>query len=705
MVGWWNTADVKEETPLLYDDFDPLKEWLVDPDTVQLQNPCELSNISLEPHRLHYNGVKLEQDDQIMESSIDVKMEKVSLLEISDSVQGEVGLNGHAGGNEEEVNFVTPALETQKIAPPLPNEEGICEGQIDNEVESTSISTESGSEDTSSNDSSSDESTSIAESMSSSEDEDVGMKRRDNVTGELEEGEVRELDAHEFDFLSDEEEEGPKGPIRSKHELEDLPPVPKIDVSLQPHHQMLPVGVILSVMMNRVIVEGSVRHNPLNEGSILWVAGTRSQLGLVDEIFGPVKNPFYVVRYNNEQEVPAGVEVGTSVSFVAEFASQILNDKDLYRKGYDASGDNDEELDNDFDFSDDEKEAEFRRSLRHENKRANNWREAKQETRVDRKRNPSMKPRIQHRDIPKQQTCTPLSMNRPQPAALVGQSGIGHGNVNLSTNTSGACPQAMQAGNVLGNSSQQLNQNLLALPGTRPSLHAPQAMQAGNFLGNSSQQLNPALPTLSGARPSLHAPQAGNFLSNSSQQLNADLAAPRRPEFLQTMQAVNFIGTSPQQLPAPHQSAPWTPGFSPPVPNTGFQGDLPMQLQNQNLLLNNLVSLMALQQQLQQFIPHQGSNLPWPGAASSIGPSGQNNFAPAPFGNGFITAPGQPRPGNEQIQGQTPSHFAPYMQFNAGNSNSSGFNGGDSRSHGRRPPFQRGGGGRFVGRGGRQPNM
>ncbi|KAK8952795.1 hypothetical protein KSP40_PGU005581 [Platanthera guangdongensis] len=655
-----------EETPLLDDNFDPLKECLVDPDPVQLQNPCEFSNISLESHGLHYNGVELE-------SSIDVKMEEVSLLKISDRVHGEVGSNENGGGNDEEINFVTPALEAQKIAPPLPSEVGTCEGQIDNEVERISEVAESDSGDSSSNDSSSDESTSIAESVSSSEDEDdIGMRRSDNVADELEEGEVRELDAHEIDFLSDEEEEGPKGPIKSKHEVEDLPPVPKIDVSLQPHHQMLPVGVILSVMMNKVIVEGSVRHNPLDEGSVLWVTDTRSQLGLVDEIFGPVKNPFYVVRYNNEQEVPAGVEVGISVSFVAEFASQILNDKNLYKKGYDASGDNDEELDNDFDFSDDEKEAEFRRSLRLEKRQGNDRREAKQETRVDRKRDTSMKPRIQHKGIPKQQSCTPSSMNQPQPAAFVGQSGIGHGNSNLSTNTSRVCPQAIRADNFLGNSSQQLNPDLLALSGTRPSPHALQAV---------------------------------NFLSNSSQQLNANLAAPGRPEFLQAMQAVNFIGNSPQQLPALHQSAPWPPGFSPLVQNTGFQGDLPTQLQNQNILLNNLVNLMALQQQLQQFIPHQGSNLPWPGTASSIQPSGQINFTPRPFGNGFIAAPGQPRPGNEQIQDQTPSHFAPYMQFNAGNSSSSGFNGGDSRSHGRRPHFQSGAGGRFVGRGGRQPNL
>lgn len=114
-------------------------------------------------------------------------------------------------------------------------------------------------------------------------------------------------------------------------------------------------------MGSKVIVEGAEKHNPLNEGSILWITETRVPLGLIDEIFGPVKNPYYVVRYNSEKEVPAGICQGTTVSFVADFADHILNDKNLYKKGYDASGENDEELSEEVEFSDDEKEAEYKR--------------------------------------------------------------------------------------------------------------------------------------------------------------------------------------------------------------------------------------------------------------------------------------------------------------------------------------------------------
>ncbi|XP_042511528.1 H/ACA ribonucleoprotein complex non-core subunit NAF1-like [Macadamia integrifolia] len=118
------------------------------------------------------------------------------------------------------------------------------------------------------------------------------------------------------------------------------------------------------IMGTKVAVEGLEKHNPLNEGSIIWITEARMPLGLVDEIFGPVKNPYYVVQYNSDEEVPAGIHEGTLVSFVEAFANHVLNDKNLYRKGYDASGENDEELSDEVEFSDDEKEAEYRRMQR-----------------------------------------------------------------------------------------------------------------------------------------------------------------------------------------------------------------------------------------------------------------------------------------------------------------------------------------------------
>lgn len=111
----------------------------------------------------------------------------------------------------------------------------------------------------------------------------------------------------------------------------------------------------------KVIVEGLEKHDPLDEGSILWMTESRTPLGFIDEVFGPVRNPYYVVRYDSEDEVPRGIHEGALVSFVPQFSSLVLHKKDIYQKGYDASGVNDEEDADELEFSDDEKEAEHRR--------------------------------------------------------------------------------------------------------------------------------------------------------------------------------------------------------------------------------------------------------------------------------------------------------------------------------------------------------
>lgn len=119
-------------------------------------------------------------------------------------------------------------------------------------------------------------------------------------------------------------------------------------------------------MSTQVIVGGMEEHTPLAEGSILWITERRTPLGLVDEIFGQVECPLYSVRFNSESEVPEGVSEGTPVSYVADYAQHILNIKELQKKGYDASGDNDEEISEELEFSDDEKEAQYRKTQKME---------------------------------------------------------------------------------------------------------------------------------------------------------------------------------------------------------------------------------------------------------------------------------------------------------------------------------------------------
>ncbi|KAL8167483.1 hypothetical protein V2J09_008982 [Rumex salicifolius] len=274
--------------------------------------------------------------------------------------------------------------------------------------ESSASVSESGSSSDCSSSSSSSSSEDKADDALDEEEKDekiIKEERICQVKEEPEEGEIMETDAHKIasrrneddnenhskDSLSkggtsgeilmdDDEEDIVVGPIMSKNELKVLPPVPPVDVTLQPSHQMLPVGIVnskhspsklysyhedaaLHILGDQVIVEGGVTHNPLSEGSILWITEKKYPLGRVDEIFGPVKNPYYIVRYNSESEVPEGIHEGSLVSFVPEFVDHVLNNKNLYQKGYDASGNDDEEVD-EAEFSDDEQEAEYRRMIK-----------------------------------------------------------------------------------------------------------------------------------------------------------------------------------------------------------------------------------------------------------------------------------------------------------------------------------------------------
>ncbi|KAI3937077.1 hypothetical protein MKX01_015292 [Papaver californicum] len=358
-------------------DFDFIDEWLKETDSMDTE-------VSLNNNETANGGkpveVKTEQTELLgsmeiplvqetckesvgVDSSIEIALEKVSLVGTSES-SDIVDINSEA--------VVTSGSGNCSLEKKLMVSEGSHNNVHEGDKESSEIvkdskdgddSTESEDEgdDDDKDDESEDESSSSSESSDEEEEED---DEEEEKIGDVEEGEIKDLEELIGESDGDEEGFSVKGPIKSKNEVQDLPPVPKVDVTLEPHHQTLPVGVVLTIMDAKVIVEGVEKHNPLNEGSILWITENRSVLGLVDEIFGPVKNPYYVVRYNSKEEVPAGISEGTLISFVVEFADHVLNDKSIYKKGYDASGENDEELIDEAEFSDDEKEAEYKRMQR-----------------------------------------------------------------------------------------------------------------------------------------------------------------------------------------------------------------------------------------------------------------------------------------------------------------------------------------------------
>lgn len=425
-------------------------------------------------------------------------------------------------------------------------------------------------------------------------------------------------------------------------------------------------------MGERVIVEGSVQHNPLNEGSILWVTESRTPLGIVDELFGPVKNPYYLVRYNSEEEVPAGISAGTNVSFVAEFADHILNMKELYAKGYDESDpvDNDEEEDLP-DFSDDEKEAEYKRSLRQAKRQTDRQHEPMKTSR-DRKRSQSRGSGIRKPMPPRNlDTSTPGHQPRPHfhrsdmaPAGAENTArSLGPQNAPMFAPTMRPCGPMNPA-----------------VPSP-----VPLANQMGVcFMNPAQQQFLPQQPNMvwPGGFPQPPHPNMGVDGAALAANIMQNLLAGAN-QFQQQFQNLNFSGAGANQ-------------FQPQFQNQNFSGVGANQFQQpfQNQNFGGFPNQMPMP--FPQFMPQTGMpanpmpfggrppvNPPF-GPAPQV-PMGQGNFGQPPNSQGFTNlAP--PRGDGEQ---DSPPQFSS-RQFHQG-----------SPSFGRGRTQQRGGGRHSSGRGGR----
>jgi rRNA processing protein Gar1 len=134
-------------------------------------------------------------------------------------------------------------------------------------------------------------------------------------------------------------------------------------VQVNPSDEIVEAGRIANCIEGTVIVTASPNSHLLGEGSIL-VTADRKIVGPVEDIFGPVQSPMYILRDPNsskqkqEEEnggsIPA-ITVGDVLYSVPALSTRILED-DLRVKGYDADdipeieGEGDPECE----FSDDE---------------------------------------------------------------------------------------------------------------------------------------------------------------------------------------------------------------------------------------------------------------------------------------------------------------------------------------------------------------
>jgi len=228
----------------------------------------------------------------------------------------------------------------------------------------------------------------------SSDDEDVEELDLENMPKWLED--IKNGVKSDFD-----DDAAHSEPPRTKNEIAaDAVPPPLPPPHVGPDEPVAHLGHVTSVVGDTVVVQSLPGSEPIDEESVLCLE-SRLGLGAVEEVFGPVTAPLYALRLPGkankttaptregepegaagdaaedatEEEDPAiivarEVRVGTRV-FVVEGRRRALETKGLHTKGYDNSGQNDEEVAEDDEFSDDEKEAEAKKKRRQKKRGAN----------------------------------------------------------------------------------------------------------------------------------------------------------------------------------------------------------------------------------------------------------------------------------------------------------------------------------------------
>ncbi|KUF89347.1 H/ACA ribonucleoprotein complex non-core subunit NAF1 [Phytophthora nicotianae] len=170
----------------------------------------------------------------------------------------------------------------------------------------------------------------------------------------------------EIEAAMEKEENKTGGPLTTEHEVASAP-VREPKVELTADCPIAQCGSILNVSVPGLMltIKSNPNTKPLDEGSVLCLED-RTVIGCVDEVFGPVLMPMYLIRFENAAKMPEKAMVNTAVYYATEHTTYIVPEE-IKDKGTDASNIFDEEAD-ETEFSDDEAEAAAKRGNRKRNR-------------------------------------------------------------------------------------------------------------------------------------------------------------------------------------------------------------------------------------------------------------------------------------------------------------------------------------------------
>ncbi|KAK5986645.1 H/ACA ribonucleoprotein complex subunit [Trichostrongylus colubriformis] len=143
-----------------------------------------------------------------------------------------------------------------------------------------------------------------------------------------------------------------------EHDYDNLPPLENLTIHCEESIPLEPVGHVTSIVDCLVVIQ-SDSGVALDFDSVLFDKD-RNSVGVVYDLFGPVRSPFYSVRFNTKEEAAAKMNVGMQVYYAPtaeQYTKTVIDKQDTSSNVIpDDVSSEDEPV-----FSDDEKEREYRK--------------------------------------------------------------------------------------------------------------------------------------------------------------------------------------------------------------------------------------------------------------------------------------------------------------------------------------------------------
>lgn len=205
--------------------------------------------------------------------------------------------------------------------------------------------------------------------------DEIDLSSTSSVT-DSDEGEGVSRDIIQDVLEEDCDEGGNRGPFRTCGELglEDLPPIEQLSIKVQVE-DLCHLGRVASIIDCLISVQSFKGQSALDLDSVLFLKDG-SPLGSVFEVFGPVKEPRYLIRFNSSQEIEernlkVDLPVYCAPSLGAPITSYVFTTDLMKMKGSDASWKHNNEPPEELrEFSDDDDERMHK--LKSKSKRKSN---------------------------------------------------------------------------------------------------------------------------------------------------------------------------------------------------------------------------------------------------------------------------------------------------------------------------------------------